>query len=113
MFDSGPMAAELNALPGRAAAALDEYGRSVAARLEAEAKEKGPSSGPAARTGLPLKGSVERTESGIRVILESAAQDAASREFAHEKKNAVLCPTLKRAAPQAMQGLRNLLERLE
>lgn len=112
MFDFTDMLSEINALPNRVAVALDGYGESVAAKLEAKAKLNRPWTDRTAKARQSIKGGTERIDTGIRITLEIGVEYGVYLEFAHEKKYAVIYPTLKKEAPAALNGLRRLLERL-
>lgn len=113
MFDFRQMMREINALPERVAVALDGYGKTVAAQLEAIAKKNRPWTDRTAKARQSIHGGTERMDTGIKIILESGVEYAVYLEFAHEKRYAVIYPTLKEEAPKVMQGLRRLLERME
>lgn len=112
MFDFTDMEREIRALPNRVAVALDAYGETVAAKLEAEAKKNRPWTDRTAKARQSIKGDTERMDTGIRITLEIGVEYGVYLEFANEKKYAVIYPTLKKEAPAAMNGLRRLLERL-
>lgn len=112
MFDFRHMMNQLNALPQRVAVELERYGKTVAAQLEAAAKKNRPWTDRTTNARDSLKGGTEPMDTGIRITLEGGMSYSVYLEFAHEKKYAVIYPTLKEEAPAAMQGLRRLLERL-
>lgn len=52
------------------------------------------------------------TPNGIRIILSHGVEYGIYLEFAHEKRYAVIYPTLRRKAPDVMSGLQGLFDRL-
>lgn len=112
MFDFTGMEREIRALPNRVAVALDAYGEAVAAKLETAAKRNRLWTDRTAHARQSISGSTERYDTGIRITLEIGVEYGVYLEFAHEKKYAVIYPTLKKEAPAALSGLRGLLERL-
>jgi len=112
MFDFSELEQNLNALPGRVEKAIMAYGETQGKKLERKAKLGRKWTDRTAQARNRLHSDCTTYEKGIRIILSHGVDYGAYLEFAHEKRFAVIYPTLRRYAPEVMRGLTGLLERL-
>lgn len=112
MFDLTEIINNLNALPGRLEKALLKYGDTAARKIHAQAVKDRPWTDRTAHARQRLHAECKRIDTGIRIILAHGVEYGVYLELAHEKQYAVIYPTLLKEAPEAMQGLRGLFERM-
>ena len=112
MFDMSELRRNILALPDKVEEAVMKYGATEAVRLESEAKENRPWNDHTAHARQRLKGKCVRTPNGIRITLSHGVEYGIYLEFAHEKRYAIIYPTLRRKAPDVMSGLQGLFDRL-
>ena len=112
MFDMSELRRNLLALPDRVEKAVMGYGKTNATKIEAAAKENRPWTDRTAHARQRLHSDCKRTNSGMRITLSHGVSYGASLEFDHEKRYAIIYPTLKQEAPKVMNGLQRLFNRL-
>ena len=89
------------------------YAETVAKSFESHAKENRPWTDRTSRARQGLTGYVQETEKGYRVIIAHTVDYGIWLEMAREKKYAILEPTVRLKGPEALNGMKHLLERLK
>lgn len=112
MIDFSGLYEEFNVIPERVEKAILAYGETEAARMEKLAKENRRWRDRSGEARKRLTGSCETIPEGIRITLSHGVDYGVSLEFRYEKKYAIIYPTLRKEAPEVMQGLKGLMERL-
>lgn len=111
MFDTEELENSILGLPERVEAAVMAYGNTVAKAMEAEAKKGRPWTDRTGHARQQLTGYCEKSESGVRIYLAHGVSYGPDLEFKHEKRYAIVYPTLRRMGPKALKGLRGILGR--
>lgn len=93
--------------------AVRMYAETVSKSFESYAKENRPWTDRTSRARQGLTGYVQETEKGYRVIIAHTVDYGIWLEMAKEKKYAILEPTVRLKGPEALNGMRHLLERLK
>ena len=104
MIDFSRMTAAVIQLPDKMERAAMGYGNTAAAKLESEAKTNRRWHDRTTQARQRIKGECERTDKGIRLTLSHGVDYGADLEFRHQKKFAIIFPTLRRMAPEIMRG---------
>lgn len=104
MIDFSGMKAAVIRLPDKMERAMLGYGKTAAAKLEAEAKTNRPWRDRTAQARQRIKGDCERTDKGIRLTLSHGVDYGPDLEFRHQKRYAIIYPTLRRMAPEILRG---------
>lgn len=100
-------------LQEKALAAVDIYGKTAAAKLEGKAKANRPWTDRTSRARQGLTGSSEMTAEGLTVILAHTVDYGVWLELAHEKKYAIVEPTVRLDSNELVQGLVGLIEKIK
>lgn len=111
MFDFSEIYKSLDALPERLEKSLNKYGKTVSKQLEAEAKKNRKWIDRTGHARQRLQGGSELRPGKLIIYLQHGVDYGIYLEFAHEKKYAIVYPTLRREAPEAMNGLRGVLNK--
>lgn len=109
MFDMDDIRKNISMIPSRTEDALMAFGKTAAADLQGIAQRERPWTDRTAHARQRLKGYCEKTESGIRIYLAHGVNYGVHLEFGHEKRYAVIYPTLRREAPGVMKACRKLI----
>lgn len=110
-LDFSRIYATLGALPERTERAVMAYGQTVAQKVRNKAVQDRPWTDRTGHARQRMQGDCVRTGTGIRVILAHGVSYGTDLEFGHEKRYAVIYPTLQAEAPGIMRGLHGLLDR--
>lgn len=110
MFDLSGITGNLQQLPERYEKALMGYGNTVAQDMAGEARRDRPWTDRTAQAKQRITAYCKRTETGVRIYLAHGVDYGAYLEFAHEKKYAIIYPTLRKKGPEAMRALPRILE---
>ena len=100
MFDMKEMKRNLGQMPTQVEKKLMKYGETAAASLQGEAQKNKPWKNRTGHARQRIKGYCVRTENGIRIYLAHGVAYGVYLEFAHEKRYAVIYPTLRRKGPE-------------
>lgn len=103
----------LNTTPGRAELALNQYSVNAALKLQNYARNKAPWTDRTGHARQRLTGTSSRISSGYRITLAHGVNYGIWLELAHEKKYAIIQPTILVNSSEVMTGLNKLLERLK
>lgn len=96
----------------KVSAALKIYGETVSKKLETQAKQNRPWTDRTNRARLGLTGSSEVNKDGLRIVLAHTVDYGVWLELAHEKRFAIVEPTVKQEAAGVKSGLNRLLNRI-
>ena len=112
MIDVSGLQAAFLALPDRVEKGLMAYGETQAKKAEANAKRDRPWMDRTGHARQRLNGRCVRIPRGVRIILAHGVEYGIYLEFAHEKRYAIIYPTLTRMTPDMFRGLQGFLNRL-
>ena len=96
----------------KALAAVDVYGKTAAAKLEGKAKENRPWTDRTGDARKRMKGSSEMDSDGLKIVLAHGVDYGVWLELAHEKRYAIVEPTVRLDSNEIFQNLRGLLDRI-
>lgn len=108
-FDSSELQNRLSLFEERLNVALRVYADTSARNLEGYAKEHRPWTDRTNRARLGLSGYVTEIENGYRIIIAHTVDYGVWLEYAHEKRFAILEPTVRLQGPEVIRGMENLL----
>lgn len=109
-FDASKMIKGIAATELKAKASLGLYADTVSKKMEAHAKTNYPWTPRSGMAHQSLNSSWEWRGSKIVISLAHGVEYGVYLEFAHEKKFAVLMPTIDNIGPKAIKGLDKLLK---
>ena len=89
-------------------AALYQFANNGAQKMEAYAKQHRPWTDRTSRARQGLTGYVETTASGFKIVIAHTVDYGLWLELAHEKKYAILEPTVRLKSTEALSGLKTL-----
>ena len=92
----------------RVTAAIQMYCETVSKVFEKYAKENRPWTDRTSRARQGLTGYVETTVSGFKIVIAHTVDYGLWLELAHEKKYAILEPTVRLKSTEALSGLKTL-----
>lgn len=111
MFDMEELRRGMEELPDKTERALLAYGNTAAAALQGEAQAKRPWTDRTAHARQRIKGYCVKTERGVRIYLAHGVDYGVFLEFAHEKKYAIIYPTLRRRGPEIIAAAAKVVSR--
>lgn len=111
MLDLSDMKQNLERVPTRIEEALMGYGKTAAASLQGEAQRRRPWTDRTAHARQRIKGYCVRTERGVRIYLAHGVDYGVYLEFAHEKRYAIIYPTLRRRGPEIIAAAIKVVSR--
>lgn len=111
-FDPGDMIDKINSAAAKSEAAIAMYADNAATTLQNYAREHRPWTDRTGHARQRLTGSVARVAQGYQIILAHGVDYGKWLELAHEKKYAIIQPTIQAKSPEVLSGFNKLLERL-
>ena len=102
----------LNAFMGKSEATIRMYAETAALELQNYARDKAPWTDRTGHARQRLTGTVTSMTSGYRITLAHGVDYGIWLELAHEKRFAIIQPTILANSNEIMTGFNNLLERL-
>ena len=105
--------ANLAELPYKLDAALTIWGETVAKKWETEAKHNRPWTDRTNRARLGLTGSSGMEPKGLKIVLAHTVDYGVWLELAHEKRFAIVEPTVRLESNEAIRGLNRLLDKVK
>lgn len=111
-LDNSGLLSGLRELDSRAEVALLIYTETEAKRFEAYAKANRLWTDRTGHAKQRMKGTSRRTERGFRIELAHGVDYGIWLEFANEKKYAIIFPTIYANQESAINGFKQLLERI-
>ena len=93
--------------------ALSIYAETAAKTLESYTKQNRPWTDRTSRARQGLTGYVNKTDNGYRIIIAHTVDYGVWLEYAHEKRFAILEPTIRLEGPKVIKGMKNLLNSLK
>lgn len=112
MIDTTAIRAKLLQMPAEIETATLAYGQTMAAQCEAAAKRDRPWTDRTGQARQRLRGYVEQYDTGVRICLEHGVDYGAELELGHEKRYAIIRPTLDAEAPKIIKGWNGLVKKL-
>jgi hypothetical protein len=107
-FDDSEVRRNLTGLPPKVEAALVMYGETVAKDFESYAKAHRPWTDRTGDARKRLKGYTEKVNNGVRVCIAHGVPYGIYLEFAHEKRYAILVPTVRLKSNDALKGFKRM-----
>lgn len=111
-FDPKDMIQKINEAASKSETAIAMYANNAALTLQNYAKEHRPWTDRTGHARQRLTGSVARVSQGYQIILAHGVDYGVWLELAHEKKYAIIQPTIQAKSPEVLSGFNKLLERL-
>jgi hypothetical protein len=109
-FNTDDLAKELLAYAKDCKEKFDLYVNTSAQQMEAYAKQNRPWKDRSARARQGLKGSATEEDGVYTITLSHSVSYGVFLEYAHEKKYAIIDPTIKIKSPEIMDGFESLIE---
>lgn len=91
---------------------LRVYGETVAKDFESYAKENRPWTDRTSNARQGLTGYCNDTEKGVEVCIAHTVEYGPFLEYAHEKRFAILEPTVRLKSAEVLEGLRSMFAKL-
>ncbi|MDI6617896.1 MAG: hypothetical protein QME45_04350 [Clostridiales bacterium] len=101
---------DLNGAANKIKAALKLYADTAAKKLEAEAKSNAPWTDRTGHARQGLNGSSGWDANKLKVVLSGGMEYSVYLELAHEKKYAILEPTIQKNAKAILEGYQKLVK---
>lgn len=111
-FDPKDMISKINQAATKSEAAIAMYADNAALTLQNYAREHRPWTDRTGHARQRMTGSVARVAQGYQIILAHGVDYGKWLELAHEKKYAIIQPTIQAKSPEVLSGFNKLLERL-
>lgn len=111
-FDPSDMLERLSMAESRAPIALRMYAETAAKKLESSAKQHAPWKDRTGHARQRLTGKVQGVQNGYKLILAHGVDYGVWLELAHEKRFAIIEPTINKEGTSILKGFERLLERL-
>lgn len=111
-FDPKDMLNKINIAATKSEAAIAMYADNGALTLQNYAREHRPWTDRTGHAKQRLTGSVARVTQGYQIILAHGVDYGKWLELAHEKRYAIIQPTIQIKSPEILSGFNKLLERL-
>ena len=111
-FDPKDMINGITQAATKSEAAIAMYADNAALTLQNYAREHRPWTDRTGHARQRLTGSVARVAQGYQIILAHGVDYGKWLELAHEKKYAIIQPTIEAKSPEVLSGFNKLLERL-
>lgn len=111
-MDMSGLEAGLNALMGKSEAALRMYAETAALRLQNYMRDNAKWTDRTGHARQRLTGTANKVTSGYRITLAQGVDYGIWLELAHEKRFAIIQPTILVKSNEVMTGFNKLLERL-
>lgn len=100
------------AVDKKAQAAVEMYAKNQSKMLESYAKQKAPWTDRTGMARKSLNATTEKKENGIRITLAHGVDYGLWLELAHEKRFAIVKPTIELKGNDVLKGYENLLGKI-
>ena len=111
-IDMSNLESGLNAFMGKSESAIRMYAETAALKLQNYARDKAPWTDRTGHARQRLTGTVTSMTSGYKITLAHGVDYGIWLELAHEKRFAIIQPTILANSNEIMTGFNKLLERL-
>lgn len=111
-MDMSGLEAGLNAFMGKSEAALRMYAETAALKLQNYMRDNARWTDRTGQARQRLTGTVTKVTSGYKITLAQGVDYGIWLELAHEKRFAIIQPTILANSNEVMTGFNKLLERL-
>lgn len=111
-FDAKDMLSKIGQASTKSEAAIAMYAENAALTLQNYARENRPWTDRTGHARQRLTGSVAKVSQGYQIILAHGVDYGKWLELAHEKRFAIIQPTIQAKSPEILSGFNKLLERL-
>lgn len=102
----------INAFMGKSEAAIRMYAETAALSLQNYMRDKAAWTDRTGAARQRLTGNVEKVTSGFKIVLAHGVNHGMWLELAHEKRFAIIQPTILVKSNEIMEGFDHLLERM-
>lgn len=89
------------------------YSNTAAKNLESYMKKNRPWTDRTGEAKRRLNGSAESTKKGARITLAHGVEYGYTLELCHEKRYAIISPTLRIKGPEVMKGFEGMLSKIK
>lgn len=111
-FDGAAIEKGLAHFENKTSAAVRAYAETSALKLQNKARQKAPWTNRTGHARQRLKGDVLVVTHGYKIRLAHGVDYGKWLELAHEKKWAIVHPTINQESSKVLQGLQGLLNRM-
>lgn len=111
-MDMSKLESGLNTFMGKSEAAIRMYAETAALELQNYSRDKAPWTDRTGHARQRLTGTVTKVASGYKITLAQGVDYGIWLELAHEKRFAIIQPTILANSNEIMTGFNKLLERL-
>ena len=111
-FDASEVYEKLNRLKTRLPKALDAMAEVGSQKMEAYAKPHAPWTDRTGQARQRLRGYVEQYDTGVRITLAHGVDYGEYLEFAHEKRNAIIKPTLSKNEQKVVKSWQRMVSKI-
>jgi hypothetical protein len=94
-------------------AAVQMFADTKAQYLQGEAQENRPWTDRTGEARKRLRGSYEKTVTGYRLVLAHGVDYGQWLELAHEKRYAIIEPTIRLCSPKIMKDFKGMMNRIK
>lgn len=108
-FDDSQLKSGLSIFEQKVDAAMQMYAETVSKDFESYAKENRPWTDRTGQARQRLNGYVEDMKNGKRVCLAHGVDYGIFLEYCHEKRFAILEPTIRLKGPDAVSGFKTMM----
>lgn len=112
MIDMSSIAAKLARMPGEIENATIAYGQTVAADLQGKAQANRPWTDRTGQARQRLRGYVTKEGTAVRVNLAHGVNYGENLEYGHEKRYAIIEPTLRANERNVVDGWARMVKQL-
>ena len=111
-FDSSNLEEGLKVLPQKVNAAVGIYAKTASKKLENHMKQNAPWTDRTGHARQRLTGDAEEVKKGWQITLSHGVDYGIFLELAHEKRFAILAPTIEAKSGEVLKGFEHLMDRM-
>lgn len=111
-WDMSGLESGLESFMGKSEAAIRMYAETAALKLQNYSRNKAPWTDRTGHARQRLSGTVTKVTNGYKITLAHGVDHGIWLELAHEKRFAIIQPTILANSNEIMRGFEKLLERL-
>ena len=111
-IDSTQVQNNLKAFPAKVNSAVGMYAKTASKTLENQAKQNAPWTDRTGHARQRLTGDASEVEKGWQIELSQGVDYGIYLELAHEKRFAILQPTVLSKSPEIIHGFTHLMDKL-
>ena len=112
VLDTSKLLKRIKELDRRFDIAIMMYANTQSAKLEGYMKANRPWVDRTGEAKRRLSANAEQTEEGVQIVLSHGISYGVWLELAHEKRYAIIAPTIRIKSKEVMLGCQNLIEKI-